>query len=472
MKKKGAAIRILVVDNEDGSCRACRDALEAGGFEVETRKSGPDGLKLMKDRPFDLVLCALDMPRMGGIEVLRAIRENHPGVPVIVLAREATVESAVEALKGGAADYMAQPFAPGQLAQAVESALDRRELPAGGGVDDAAGNVRYSSPGIIGESEKMQEVFRMVARVAGSPTTVLLRGESGSGKELIARAIHVSSLRRRGSFVAVDSGAIPETLIESELFGHERGAYTGAETAKAGAFRTADGGTLFLDEVGNMSGAAQMKLLRAIEQKQVKPLGSDTLEDVDVRLIAATNRDLEARVKEGSFREDLFWRLSVFVITVPPLRERKEDIALLAMHFLRRFAAEVGRNVRRFSAEAMSRMVSYDWPGNVRELENTVLRAIHMTEGAIIEAADLPARVTGCAQGDDFPVPRTSKELNRARKEAREKSVAKVERLFVLEALERSGWNVTRASDDVGMARQNFQALMRKHGIKGAGEKN
>ena len=464
---KGRSNRILVIDNEDGSLRASADALKAGGFEVETRKSGPDGLNLMKDRPFDLVLCALAMPRMGGIEVLRAVQENHPGVPVIIVAQEATVESAVEALKGGAADYMARPFTPEQLARAVESVLAREEPAEPGAGEDAAEKVRYSSPGIIGESEKIQEVFRMVAKVAGSATTVLIRGESGSGKELIARAIHVSSPRKRGSFIAVDSGAIPETLIESELFGHVKGAYTGAETAKTGAFRAADGGTLFLDEVGNMSEAAQMKLLRAIERKQVKPLGSDTLEDVDVRLIAATNRDLEARVKEGGFREDLFWRLSVFVIDVPPVRERKEDLALLAMHFLRRYGAEIGRNVKRFSAEAMSRMVSYDWPGNVRELENTVLRAIHMTEGAIIEAADLPARVTGCAEGDDVAVPRTSRELNRARKEAREKSVAKVERLFVLDALERSGWNVTRASDDVGMARQNFQALMRKQGIKG-----
>ena len=464
---KGRKNRILVIHNEDGSCRGCRDALESRGFDVETRKSGRDGLKLIKDRPFDLVLCALAMPRMGGIEVLRAIRENNPEVPVIIMAEEATVESAVEALKGGAADYMGRPFAPPQLAKAVESVLARRQEPGAGGGDDAAGTVRYTSPGIIGESEKIQEVFRMVAKVAGSPTTVLLRGESGTGKELIARAIHVSSPRKGGPFIAVDSGAIPETLIESELFGHDRGAFTGAEKPKTGAFRAADGGTLFLDEVGNMSTAAQMKLLRAIERKQVKPLGSDTLEDVDVRLIAATNRDLEALVKEGGFREDLFWRLSVFIINIPPVRERKEDIALLAMHFLRRYAGEVGKKVKRFSAEAMSRMVSYDWPGNVRQLENAVLRAIHMTESAIVETADLPARITGCAEGDDFSVPRTSKELNRARKEAREKSVAKVERLFVLEALERSGWNVTQASDDVGMARRNFQALMRKHGIRG-----
>lgn len=303
----------------------------------------------------------------------------------------------------------------------------------------------------------------MVAKVARSSTTVMLRGESGTGKEVIARAIHVSSPRKTSPFVAVDSGAIPETLIESELFGHTKGAFTGADSAKLGAFRAAGGGTLFLDEVGNLSMPAQMKLLRAIEERQVKPLGSDKIEKVDVRLIAATNVDLEKMVKEGKYREDLFWRLGVFVIILPPLRERKVDIPLLATHFLKKYSEEVGKKVRRFSAEAMSHMVSYEWPGNVRELENTVLRAVHMSESGIVETDDLPPRVIGGRR--DTGLPRTSSELKQAKKEAREKSVEQIERMFVLDALERSNWNVTRASEDVGMARQNFQTLMRKYNI-------
>jgi DNA-binding NtrC family response regulator len=452
--------RILVIDDEEIVLKSCRVVLQQEGYEVETRRSGPDGLNLLRDRPFDLVLCDLKMPMMSGIEVLRHIKENSPQVSVVIITGYATVSSAVETLRGGAADYVTKPFTPRQLAASVEAVMLRRRE------EQAAGEeteVLYASPGIIGESPKMQEVFKLVAKVARSATTVLVRGESGAGKEVIARAIHAGSPRGDGPFVAVDSGAIPETLVESELFGHTRGAFTGADAAKAGAFRTAHGGTLFLDEVGNLSVPAQMKLLRAIEEKQIKPVGSDKVEKVDVRLVAATNCDLEKMVQEGRYREDLFWRLSVFVISIPPLRERREDIPLLAMHFLKKHADEAGRNVKRFSAEAMTAMIGYDWPGNVRELASSVLRALHMAEGETIMPGDLPDRVCSCAR--EAAAPRTSQELKRAKKEAREKSTEQIERVFVIDALERSGWNVTKAAEDVGMARQNFQALMRKHGI-------
>jgi len=459
-RKQGARGRILVIDDEEIVLRSCRVVLQQEGYDVETRRSGQEGLDLLRDRPFDIVLCDLKMPRMSGLEVLRYIQENSPRISVVIITGYATVASAVEALKGGAADYITKPFSPEQLAAAVESVMSRRrEEPAG---EEPPGTF-YTSHGIVGESAKMQEVFRLVSRVAASATTVLLRGESGTGKNLIARAIHAGSLRADGPMVALDSGAIPETLIESELFGHTRGAFTGAETPKAGAFRTAHGGTLFLDEVGNLSAPAQSKLLRAIEEKQIKPLGSDRVEKVDVRLIAATSCDLEKMVKEGRYREDLFWRLSVFVVPLPPLRERMEDVPLLATHFLRKYAADIGRKVRRFSSEAMSALVGYPWPGNVRELENAVLRSLHMCEGAAIETGDLPERILG--PGREGPAPRTSRELKQAKKEARERSVGEIERMFVIDALERSGWNVTKAAEDVGMARQNFQAMMRKHGV-------
>jgi len=460
-QKQGARGKILVIDDEEIVLKSCRVVLQQEGYEVETRRSGQEGLDLLRDRSFDIVLCDLKMPRMSGLEVLRTIQENSPQVSVVIITGYATVASAVETLKGGAADYITKPFTPEQLAAAVESVMSRRrEQPA---AEEPSPGTFYTSHGIVGESAKMQEVFRLVSKVAASATTVLLRGESGTGKNLIARAIHASSLRADGPMVALDSGAIPETLIESELFGYIRGAFTGADAPKTGAFRTASRGTLFLDEVGNLSASAQSKLLRAIEEKQIKPLGSDRVEKVDVRLIAATNCDLEKMVREGKYREDLFWRLSVFVVSLPPLRERMEDIPLLATHFLRKYAADVGRKVRRFTAEAMSALIGYPWPGNVRELENAVLRSLHMSEGAAIEVGDLPERILG--PGREGLAPRTSQELKQAKKEARERSVGEIERLFVIDALERSGWNVTKAAEDVGMARQNFQALMRKHGV-------
>jgi len=467
--KRKENVRILVIDDEEIVLKSCKVVLEQKGFEVETRRSGIEGLNLLRDRPFDLVLCDLKMPAMNGITVLRHIRENHPDISVLIITGYATVSSAVEALKGGAVDYITKPFTPDGLVAAVESALERREDKAE--KPESSPSVVYASPGVVGASPKMQEVFKMVEKVAKSSTTVLIRGESGTGKEVIARVIHATSLRSEFPFVAIDCGAIPENLVESELMGHVKGAFTGAETPKLGAFRTANGGTLFLDEIGNLSLSSQMKLLRVIEEKQVKPVGSDKSEKVDTRLIAATNCDLEKMVREGKFREDLFWRLSVFVINMPPLRERKEDIPLLVNHFVTKFAEETGKKVKRFTAEAMSAMICYDWPGNVRELGNAVLRAVHLAEGEVIGISDLPSKITGRSP-EDTKIPRTSQELKQAKKEAREKSIEQIERMFVLDALERNSWNVTKAAEDVGMARQNFQAMMRKYGITSKGEEN
>jgi transcriptional regulator with GAF, ATPase, and Fis domain len=312
----------------------------------------------------------------------------------------------------------------------------------------------------------MQEIYRLIAKVAPTPSTVLITGESGTGKELVARAIHYHSQRKDRQFIPVDCAVLSENLLESELFGHVKGSFTGAIVTKPGLFQVADGGSLFLDEIGNISLAMQSKLLRVIQEREFTPVGGTKLKKVDIRLIAATNRDLQEKIKEGTFREDLFYRLNIVPIQLPPLRERQEDIPFLAQHFLIKYCQEMAKNPKRISPAVMEMFLRYSWPGNIRELENIIERAVIMSDEEEILPRHFPFPLQDSQEGISFPVPKNSDELRELKRHLRDKAVEEAERLFVLDALTRNDWNVTRSSKEVGMLRQNFQALMRKYNIR------
>jgi DNA-binding NtrC family response regulator len=366
-------------------------------------------------------------------------------------------------MKLGAFDYLPKPFDPEQLKGVVERALEHQRLLR----DDTDGGEvqQYRLESIIGTSPAMQRVYRLIAKAAPTNTTVLITGESGTGKELVARAIHHNSLRRDHPFVAVDCNSLSENLLESELFGHVKGAFTGAVSNKKGMFEVASGGTLFLDEIGNITLSTQAKLLRVIQEREYRAVGDTRVQQANIRLIAATNKDLKAMSGAGTFRDDLYYRINIFPIEMPPLRARQEDVPALAYHFLRRYAEELGKDVNDISEGALSALVGYGWPGNVRELDNTIQRAAILAADHVIRRAHLVNIVD--AQGDSDPdVPRTGEELKRIKKAAREKSVEDIEKSFVVEALKRNGWNVTRSAEETGMQRANFQALMKKHNVR------
>ncbi len=455
--------RILIIDDEEIVLRSCRRILAGRDFEVDTASNGPDGLRLVEENYYDILILDIKMPRMDGLEVLQRVKESHPDIDVIMVTGLHEIEAAVKAMKLGAFDYLPKPFEPAELQMAVARAFERRHL-LQENLSLKSEHARYRFDNIIGSSPAMQNVFKLVARCAPTNSTVLLRGDSGTGKELIARAIHHNSLRKDKEFVAVDCTSLSENLLESELFGHVKGAFTGAVANKKGLFETADGGTLFLDEIGNISLSTQAKLLRFIEEREFKAVGDTRTRSVNVRLISATNKDLQAMVRDGTFREDLFYRLNVFPIDLPPLRERQDDIPALAFHFLRTFSKELGKDVTEFSPGAMNLLVNHDWPGNVRELENAIHRAVILATESTIRWGHLVSSIELMPRAD-VVVPRDNEELKEIKKIARQKSVEQIERLFLLEALKRSGWNVTRAAEETGMQRSNFQALMQKHDI-------
>jgi DNA-binding NtrC family response regulator len=456
-------VRILIVDDEEIVCLSCRRILNEEGYEVETRLSGSEALELLKQEAFDLAILDLKMPRMNGIDLLQFMKQDYPHMPVIMMTGYATVETAVEAMKAGALDYVPKPFSPDELVMVVKKALETRTLMLENLYMRGELQVRFEN--IIGTSPKMQEVFRCITKVAPTNSTVLITGESGTGKELIARAIHVNSQRKDRQFIPVDCAVLSENLLESELFGHMKGSFTGAVVTKPGLFEIADGGTLFLDEIGNISLATQSKLLRVIQEREFTPVGGIRPKRVDIRLIAATNKDLPSKIKEGTFREDLYYRLNIVPILVPPLRERPEDIPLLAQHFLQRYGREMGRSSMTLSPAGAQVLTQYAWPGNVRELENIMERVVIMADEEVITPKHLPHSFQE-EPGVVFQAPRTSEELKDLKKQLRDKAVEEAESLFVLSALNRNEWNITRAAKEVGMLRPNFQALMRKHNIR------
>ena len=458
--------RILVVDDEEIVLRSCLRILSGDEFQVETVQDGRQALQKVEENPYDVMILDIMMPNVDGLEVLRRVKETHPNVDVIMVTGLAQIDTAVKAMKLGAFDYIAKPFEPDELKLVVQRALERRRLLQENLNLKTEVSSKYRFENIIGLSPQMQAVYRLIAQCAPTSSTILITGESGTGKELIARAIHYNSLRKDKPFVPVDCNSLSENLLESELFGHVKGSFTGAIANKKGMFEVANSGTLFLDEIGNFSMATQAKLLRVLQEREYKPVGDTRTLTANFRLITATNKDLKTMVAAGTFRDDLYYRINIFPIHAPALRDRKEDIPALAYHFLKVFSSELGKKITDISEGALSTLVNYGWPGNVRELENVMHRAAILTSDHIIRQAHLVNILDPSQPPADVTVPRTGDELKRAKKAMREKSVEEIEKQFVLEALKRNNWNVTKSAEDTGMQRPNFQALMKKYTIR------
>ena len=459
--------KILVIDDEAVIRESLRQALTLEGYLVEVAPNGKVGMEKLQKDNFSVVISDLKMPIMSGIEVLKTIQVLQPNVPVIIITGFATVDSAVDAMKNGAFEYLTKPFLPDQILEKVESAVQKRilnlesEVIAEGAPDETV------AESFVGKSAAMQKVFQRILQVAPTSSTVLITGESGTGKELVARAIHNNSPRKDEAFVAVDCNSLPENLLESELFGHVKGSFTGATQSKPGLFTVASGGTLFLDEIANLSMATQAKLLRVLQQREVTAIGGTKATPIDIRLIAATNRGLEKMVEEGTFRDDLFFRLNIIPIDLPPLRERSGDIPLLIGYFLKKFSEDVGKQVKGLAADAHLALHGYPFPGNVRELENIIERAVVLTQGDLIQrdSLELPTTQELAAEDEELAAPMNTEELKEVKRKVREQAVEPIEKAFVYAALERNNWNVTKAAEETGMLRPNFQALLKKLGI-------
>jgi DNA-binding NtrC family response regulator len=451
---------ILIVEDEAKMRRLLELNLGEDGFATFSAGDAESGLKLLRENSIDLVLTDLKLPGMDGLEFLQAVKRQNAALPVVVMTAFGSVETAVEAMKAGASDYVLKPFSLSEMRMVIHKELDVRNLREENRELREALGKRYAHPNVVARSPKMQEVLATVERVAPTNSTVLLGGESGVGKDLIARAIHEKSRRARGPFLKINSTAIPENLLESELFGYERGAFTGAATSKPGKFELADKGTLFLDEIGDVPPATQVKLLRVLQEREFERLGGTRTIKVDVRLIAATNRDLRAALEEGTFREDLYYRLNVVPIDIAPLRERKEDIPDLVNLFISRFAGDSGKPVESITPEAMQILVNYHWPGNVRELQNVIERGCALAKGNVLDAADIhldlrPAKAANGAAGflpDGMTLEQWEDEM-------------------VQEALRRANGNKSQAARLLGLSRNALRYRLSKIGIADEGEK-
>ncbi|BAT37498.1 fused DNA-binding response regulator in two-component regulatory system with ZraS: response regulator/sigma54 interaction protein [Escherichia albertii] len=434
-------IDILVVDDDISHCTILQALLRGWGYNVALANSGRQALAQVREQVFDLVLCDVRMAEMDGIATLKEIKALNPAIPVLIMTAYSSVETAVEALKTGALDYLIKPLDFDNLQATLEKALAHTHC-----VDAEMPAVSASQFGMVGKSAAMQHLLSEIALVAPSEATVLIHGDSGTGKELVARAIHASSARREKPLVALNCAALNESLLESELFGHEKGAFTGADKRREGRFVEADGGTLFLDEIGDISPMMQVRLLRAIQEREVQRVGSNQTIPVDVRLIAATHRDLAEEVNAGRFRQDLYYRLNVVAIEVPSLRQRREDIPLLADHFLQRFAERNRKVVKGFTPQAMDLLIHYDWPGNIRELENAVERAVVLLTGEYISERELPLAIAST------PIPLVqSQDIQ---------PLVEVEKEVILAALEKTGGNKTEAARQLGITRKTLLAKL------------
>lgn len=456
--------RILVVDDEKAMLLALRGLLGREGHQVETASSGEAALPLIATGNFHVVITDLNLRGVTGMQVLAHARKIDPDVAVIMITAYGSEKIAVQAMKLGAVDYVPKPFDNDELRAVVRRVVDHVVLRREHRRLLAEVQGTYGFERIVGQAPAMRRVFDVVDKVADADVTVLIRGESGTGKELVANALHYRSPRRHRPLVAMNCAALSRELVESELFGHERGAFTGAVARREGKFEAADGGTLFLDEVGDMPLETQAKLLRAIQEKSFERVGGNGAITVDVRLIAATNQDLEAAVKAGRFREDLYYRLRVVEVVLPPLRERREDIPLLIDRFLKDAAARFQRPVRPLTGAALRACVAHDWKGNVRELKSAVEQALLLASGEELEARDL---IAGFAASGDEPEPANgvAAPLVGSFRAAKEQAVAAFERDFLVQALRRHDGNITKAAEEVGMYRQNFQQKMRELGI-------
>jgi two-component system, NtrC family, response regulator PilR len=451
-------VDLLIVDDEASLRDFLSIVFEGDGWRVETAASLAAARAALAKHEPDLILCDLMLPDGSGIDLLREVKASAPSVAVIMITAHTSTKSAVEALKTGAFDYIAKPFDIDELKIIVRNAVERKELEDENIHLRTALEERFTFSNIIGRSARMQEIFSVVGRIAKTSSTVLISGDSGTGKELIARAIHYTS-GRRGKFVSINCGALPETLLESELFGHERGAFTGAIREKRGLFHEADRGTIFLDEIGETSTAMQIKLLRVLQDHVVRRVGSNSETQVEVRVIAATNRDLAESIRAGSFREDLFYRINVIPITLPPLRQRREDIALLVEHFIIKYSKTLGVPQKRISADAMRLIEKYNWPGNVRELENVIERMIALEASDVLTTKSLPEHVLlgGAIPDMTFELPPDGISL--------ENHLEGIGKFFMLKALERSGGVQTQAAELLRMSFRSFRYYAKKYDL-------
>ena len=456
--------KILVIDDEANLRKVLAAMLRRDGFDVTVAADGEQGLAEFNKNGADIVVTDLVMPKAGGMEVLRAVNAANPDVPVIIITAHGTVDSAVDAIKAGAFDYVTKPFDQAELSAVIAKAAKAHDV--------AQRSVRADAKAraaIIGESPQLQEVFKIIDKVADTPSTVLINGESGTGKELIASALHGASSRRDKPFIKINCAAIPHNLLESELFGYERGAFTGAVTSKPGRFELADGGTLFLDEIGEIPVEMQVKLLRALQEGEFERVGGIKTTRVDVRLIAATNRDLQAEIEAGRFRKDLYYRLAVVPIVLPPLRERRTDIPMLAGHFVEKYNRKLNKKIESISDDAMALLQAYNWPGNIRELENLIERVLLFADGPSITAKDLPDPVR---QGSGTPAPALSAAPLEAStgegglKDIVRMKAAELEKDLITKALEETGGNVTRAARLLQISRKSLQTKMKEFGLR------
>ncbi|OGL28397.1 MAG: hypothetical protein A3G97_08055 [Candidatus Rokubacteria bacterium RIFCSPLOWO2_12_FULL_69_21] len=442
--------RILVVDDEENMVHFLTKLLRAEGFEVEGAPTGESALDRLRAAPFELVLTDLRLPDTDGIEILKVARELRPETVVVLMTAYGTIGSAIEAMRAGAYDYVTKPFRASEILQVVDKALERVRLRREVIHLRQAVQVRFGFGSLVGKTPKMLELYTQTEKVAAARGAVLIHGESGTGKELVAKAIHFNGPRTSGPFVVINCGAIPEALQESELFGHERGAFTGAIATRKGLFEEAHGGSLFLDEVAEMAPGLQAKLLRALQDGEIRRVGGTKTLRVDARVIAATNHDLAADVREGRFREDLFYRLNVFPLFLPPLRERREDLPLLVDHFLDRLAREGQGALKRLSPEALRAMMAYPWPGNVRELEHAIERAVLLSEGDTVGPQDLPPEILAPTDELTVILPDAAVSL----KETMARVIRDAEARLIRRALAQSGNNRTEAARILGISRR------------------
>ena len=448
---------ILVVDDEKGQRDILKAILVKQGYEISTSSNGMEALRLFKETPFDVVLTDLKMPGLDGIELLRNILKEKSPVSVVLMTAHGTINSAVEAMKLGAFDYLVKPFEMDELLVVVKKALEKTNLLKENTLLRQQLEERFRIDGIVGKSGMMQEIFRILKKVCASNSTVIVYGESGTGKELVAKAIHYNSPRRDNLFMAVNCAAIPETLLESELFGYEKGAFTGAHTRKIGLFETANGGTLFLDEIAELPIALQAKLLRVLQEREIRRLGGKDNIKIDVRIIAATNKRLEEEVKRGSFREDLFYRLNVIALKLPALRERAEDIPELIDHFIEKHSKTHNKKIATISKDAMALLINYPWPGNVRQLESAIERAILLADdGAAIDANLLPHEVVNQV----YQTSRIAFEIP-----SQGISFEELEKELIIKAMEKTGWVIAKAAQLLGMSYKTLQYRINKFGI-------
>jgi two-component system response regulator HydG len=460
---------VLVVDDEPALLKALEALLRRAGHAVVALDNPIAALQRLAAEDFDVALLDIKMPQLSGLELLNAVKHRRPEVEVIIMTGHATVETALQALKMGAYDYLTKPFDDVELvARAVTKAAERKAL-----FDrnrqletQLRERVGAAADGLVGNSAPIREVTRMIEAVAYSAATVLITGESGTGKELVARALHSRSPRKSHPFVALNCGALTETLLESELFGHVKGSFTGAQRDQKGLFDAADGGTIFLDEIGDIPPATQVRLLRVLQEGEFKRVGAAESIHVDVRVIAATHRDLPKLVKSGRFREDLFYRLNVINLQLPPLRDRVEDVALLAHHFLRRYTERLGKKVKGIAPEAMELLGGYRWPGNVRELENAIERAVVLCRGELVGAGDLPPAITGRSAPLVRETPAGGEEaawLTQSYAAAKEQALRRFEKGYVDALMKACDNNISAAARKAGMDRSNFKRVLRKY---------